>query len=204
MPPTSTKETIQVRKQRRAALPRACEACKVRKVKCDRKSPCSGCIVAGITCQGANTGVQSHPRIDKVQQLQRQFELIDDRLRKLEGRSPSRSTTAEQSPFQHERPSPTQGTTSAFYEGQSSFLNQSIEVACAADNGATNSAAVTNSFSSLRALLEVPSETGAPRARPNSSASSSLRGCLAFEVIVIVLNCIKGMHSVRCQHRICS
>ena len=42
-------ETIQERRQRLSALPRACEGCEVRKeIMCDRESPCSNYVAAGI------------------------------------------------------------------------------------------------------------------------------------------------------------
>ncbi|KAL1872322.1 hypothetical protein VTK73DRAFT_1553 [Phialemonium thermophilum] len=50
-------------------VPRACEGCRIRKIRCDRSIPCSNCRTSEITCQSAHISSNSHPKPDRVTQL---------------------------------------------------------------------------------------------------------------------------------------
>ncbi|KAL4807613.1 hypothetical protein BDV18DRAFT_151590 [Aspergillus unguis] len=136
-------ETIQDRRQRLASIPKACEACRVRKVRCDRSSPCTNCRAAGIVCQ------QNAARIDsRNPDVSRLIERLDSRLGRIEDQlKDSPEITVEAHPTR-------------LYEGSSSFTNQSAQASETAQLTAfTQGAAGTlNVLDDLNSLLQ-PSTT---------------------------------------------
>ncbi|KAF4968347.1 hypothetical protein FSARC_4293 [Fusarium sarcochroum] len=145
-------ETILARRQRLAQVPRACEACKVRKIRCDRAHPCGNCRASGIACQQAGS-VQSdtRPKTDRVAHLEEYVASLEARLAKVELRlgdkqpahSPASAPTSTSaptvpkknssvSPAASSEPSiydvaPSPAPVGGLYEGSSSFLNQSVQ-----------------------------------------------------------------------------
>ncbi|KAH7120471.1 hypothetical protein EDB81DRAFT_700705 [Dactylonectria macrodidyma] len=63
---------------------RACDACRTRKIRCDRKSPCSYCSQAKIPCIQANTRPkEKRTRILLSAQYERKIDVIDSRLEEV-------------------------------------------------------------------------------------------------------------------------
>jgi hypothetical protein len=96
----SGEETILARRARLSQVPRACEACKVRKIRCDRSQPCGNCRAAGIACQQAYSVQQSdqRPRQDnRISHLEEYVASLEARLAKVEVRldkQPAGSSTS--------------------------------------------------------------------------------------------------------------
>ncbi|KAF2452502.1 C6 transcription factor [Lineolata rhizophorae] len=124
---------------RSSFLSRACENCRLRKIRCDKAIPCSSCQTLGITCQAATRQVEPRPRMVVSGQYEKQIELIQERLRTIEMsvKEISRSSQRSQSPpredllGQSTKGSPPASITA--FEGDSSFGTSTLEASKAAD-----------------------------------------------------------------------
>lgn len=58
-------------KRRQKLVKRACDPCKIRKIKCSEVSPCSGCISAGIECTFNRTPSTRGPRTLRAKTIHR-------------------------------------------------------------------------------------------------------------------------------------
>ncbi|KAL2799262.1 hypothetical protein BJX66DRAFT_333165 [Aspergillus keveii] len=79
-------ETIEARRHRLSSVPRACEGCKIRKVRCDRTIPCANCRAAKIACRQPNQRSSRQVEADRVANLQGLVERLESRLRDVESR----------------------------------------------------------------------------------------------------------------------
>ncbi|KAL5693630.1 hypothetical protein EMGR_004630 [Emarellia grisea] len=65
---------------------RACDQCRLRKVRCDKRSPCSNCRSAGIVCR--STGAGQKPKEDRRRVLisshEKKIDSIEERLGNIE------------------------------------------------------------------------------------------------------------------------
>ncbi|KAL2862729.1 Zn(II)2Cys6 transcription factor [Aspergillus lucknowensis] len=152
-----SEETIQDRRSRLSSIPKACEACRVRKVRCDRSVPCANCRTAGIVCQQAGAQTDSRPKPDKVARLEGLIGRLDERLSRVEAQltPQSRHTTPERLT--------TGSRPTRLFEGASSFNNQSVEAAGVAQmtafsQGTGEEENLTASLDDLKSLLQ-PSST---------------------------------------------
>ncbi|KAE8348322.1 hypothetical protein BDV28DRAFT_143800 [Aspergillus coremiiformis] len=69
------------------AVRRACDQCRLRKIRCDKRSPCSNCRGSQIVCR--TTGAGQKPREPRRRvlisdQYERKIDLIEDRLARIE------------------------------------------------------------------------------------------------------------------------
>ncbi|KAL3495481.1 hypothetical protein BJX62DRAFT_233473 [Aspergillus germanicus] len=86
MSPVNAGETIEARRHRLSSVPRACEGCKIRKVRCDRTIPCANCRAAKIACRRPNQRSNRQVEADRVANLQALVERLESRLRDVEAR----------------------------------------------------------------------------------------------------------------------
>ncbi|KAL4723265.1 hypothetical protein ACLX1H_009755 [Fusarium chlamydosporum] len=106
---------------------RACDACRTRKIRCDRNSPCSHCVHAKISCTHHETRPkEKRTRILLSAQYERKIDIIDRRLEALtelmrdmktnmpsaNPPQPNQNTTPNSDP---PRQSPAQSSASAHY-----------------------------------------------------------------------------------------
>ncbi|KAL2819148.1 hypothetical protein BJX63DRAFT_382501 [Aspergillus granulosus] len=152
-------ETIQDRRQRLSAIPKACEGCRVRKVRCDRSNPCANCRIARIVCQQAGAPKpDNRAKPDKVSRLEGLIERLDERLGRIEIQlDHSRHTTPERLTVDSHP--------ARMYEGGSSFNNQSAqatEVAqiTAISQGSGGGENLNASLDDLKSLLQPPTTLG--------------------------------------------
>jgi hypothetical protein len=96
----------------RKAIKRACDGCKIRKIKCSEVSPCEGCVAIGIHCtfkKGQRTRGPRNLRAKTLQviaQTQRQHDAIDKSSKNAEcpsaaGTSSSSATSADCPPSEY-------------------------------------------------------------------------------------------------------
>ncbi|KAI1864505.1 uncharacterized protein JN550_008792 [Neoarthrinium moseri] len=92
--------------QRTNLVKRACDACKIRKVKCSETSPCRGCVASGITCTFKSVQATRGPRslraktIEKISAAQfgNEGPLAPDEARAPAGPSFNNFTDAPRAP----------------------------------------------------------------------------------------------------------
>ncbi|PGH08262.1 hypothetical protein AJ79_06048 [Helicocarpus griseus UAMH5409] len=63
---------------------RACDNCRIRKIKCDRGSPCSNCRTSESTCRTSPRVKEQRQRILISHQYEKKIEIIDQRLAGIE------------------------------------------------------------------------------------------------------------------------
>ncbi|KAL4878830.1 hypothetical protein BJY04DRAFT_194691 [Aspergillus karnatakaensis] len=155
-------ETILDRRQRLSSIPKACEGCRVRKVRCDRTSPCANCRTAGIVCQQAGAKVEARAKPDKVTRLEGLIERLDARLGRIENQltDQSRQPTPEKSTPERLA---VDSRAAPLFEGASSFNNQSAQATEVAQwtaffQGTGEGASLAASLDDLKSLLQ-PSNT---------------------------------------------
>ncbi|KAI4743747.1 hypothetical protein E4T50_05859 [Aureobasidium sp. EXF-12298] len=134
----------------RSFLQKACENCRLRKIKCDKQIPCASCQTLGIACQAAATrAVEHRPRIVVTSQYERQIALIQERLQGIES-SLKQLTQGSVVPTSSAKPEVTHSSTQSdksisIYEGESSFGSQTIQAGQLANVTATTVAGVPSS-----------------------------------------------------------
>ncbi|KAI7424855.1 hypothetical protein KC336_g7041, partial [Hortaea werneckii] len=65
--------------------PRACDACRARKVRCDKGSPCSHCKSSGSICRTTvNTNAEPRSRVNISKEYEKKIDRIGDRLANIE------------------------------------------------------------------------------------------------------------------------
>ncbi|QPC70088.1 hypothetical protein HYE68_000840 [Fusarium pseudograminearum] len=194
----SGEETILARRARLSQVPRACEACKVRKIRCDRSQPCGNCKAAGITCQQAHSIQQSErPRQDnRISNLEEYVASLEARLAKVEVRldkQPTQSTPASTDPptstpavsKQDASVSPAvssepsvydvaQTPVGNLYEGSSSFISQFQQASeeikqSAAAKTPEGQQSISESFNQLHSMLHDSSSRKPPPRGPTRS-----------------------------------
>ncbi|KAI1368129.1 hypothetical protein F5Y08DRAFT_326165 [Xylaria arbuscula] len=122
---SSAKESIRARRQRLASVPRACEACKIRKIRCDRSHPCSNCQAAGIACEQAPSVSDNRPQTtDRIAQLQDKFKRLEHRLSEVENQHKGTVTITNSTESQSQLSS---SPSTHLYQGSSSFATLSAE-----------------------------------------------------------------------------
>ncbi|KAG5297629.1 fungal specific transcription factor domain-containing protein [Histoplasma ohiense] len=63
---------------------RACDNCRIRKIKCDRGSPCSNCRIAKSVCRTSPRVREQRQRVLISHQYEKKIEIIDQRLAGIE------------------------------------------------------------------------------------------------------------------------
>ncbi|PKY03827.1 fungal-specific transcription factor domain protein [Aspergillus campestris IBT 28561] len=66
---------------------RACDQCRLRKIRCDKRSPCSNCRSSNIVCRSTGAGRKPHEQRQRVlisSQYERKIDLIEKRLGNIE------------------------------------------------------------------------------------------------------------------------
>lgn len=67
----------------RKVVKRACDGCKIRKIRCNEVAPCEGCVAAGISCTFVKHPAVRGPRklrkstLDEIAQTQKQWERLN-------------------------------------------------------------------------------------------------------------------------------
>lgn len=100
---------------RRTRLPRqdpvSCQFCRSKKLKCDRRQPCSNCSARGVTCKGVARHALHQPQDDRHQSLFPENAEILVRLKALEDTVSAMRGGALLSPQPSQQTTPTTPTT---------------------------------------------------------------------------------------------
>ncbi|KAL2823301.1 fungal-specific transcription factor domain-containing protein [Aspergillus cavernicola] len=177
---------------------RACDNCRLRKIKCDKLVPCSSCNALGVSCSAGEARPVT-PRSRPVQndEYEQKFHAIQDQL-----------NTIQQTLLQISRPSPNppaiavSGSTPARqtappFEGQSSFHHETLvardaalSAAVAARGGELNDQ-VSSALSSLKNSLDshTPAPTQETTSEPGPQAREPL---LPADIVVAVVKKVKA------------
>ncbi|USW58607.1 hypothetical protein Slin15195_G119260 [Septoria linicola] len=196
-----------------SVLPKACRNCRVRKIRCDKKYPCSSCQTSGIECRQSSNSASvsniapfSSPQpaatgnidVRGLSQSIEQINIAVQQLLTLQRKQPGGniasdrqgahgSYTVEQSDL-HE-------SDAEVHEGVSSFNSQALvagEASQALAGGHTQLLAAQEGLRSLRELVSdgSPSTDGAsPRSHPSSQTSIAKN--LQLLPIDVVLQVVK-------------
>ncbi|KAI2885964.1 transcriptional regulator family: Fungal Specific TF [Aspergillus niger] len=138
----SAQETIQERRHRLSLVPRACEGCKVRKIRCDRKIPCSNCQASKITCRHPNDRTRNQLQADRIAHLEALVDSLDKRFRDVESKlvalqSPNPNLVAQSATNQTIISAGTGHIEGChIYEGDTSFTSQSLQASRSAQDTA--------------------------------------------------------------------
>ncbi|KAE8377112.1 hypothetical protein BDV26DRAFT_264430 [Aspergillus bertholletiae] len=203
------RETIQARRHRLSVIPRACEGCKIRKVRCDRSVPCSNCQASGITCEQANPVRRSEARPRPERDLQAQIICLEERLVSLEQQLKTqgyvsehrRKTIPDEAPAASEEAALQLTGTAPVYEGISSFTGQSILASDVAQKTANSEGAgehsdLKSSLAYLKTLLQTPTRSSLTTEYRMSRAAAArslptMDHLLPIDLIIAVLQEIK-------------
>ncbi|KAK5088597.1 hypothetical protein LTR05_002817 [Lithohypha guttulata] len=145
-------------------LPKACENCRIRKIRCNRQNPCSNCETSGINCRPAAKTTEQRSRVLLSANYEKQIEQINDRLTGIEDAIKTLRLTPvspnnlpESGLSSGSDVSRSQITTPTAFEGASSFTSQAIQASQAAGRSLerlSGSAEVVDALSSLRNLVK--------------------------------------------------
>ncbi|KAH8714022.1 putative transcriptional regulatory protein C11D3.07c [Beauveria bassiana] len=99
---------------------RACDECRLRKIRCDRNPPCSHCRSAGLTCQVTSQRPKEHKdRIQVTKQYEDKIDRIESRLGDVYRLLQQASSNASSPPTQPKLASPYQSSTPMDMDGAS-------------------------------------------------------------------------------------
>ncbi|KAK4173353.1 putative transcriptional regulatory protein [Triangularia setosa] len=153
-------------------VPRACNACRTRKIGCNRESPCAHCVKAKISCiyneirprEKRARILLSHQYEQKIDHLDSRLDEILDLLRKLKTQQTSTSRTIPDVQLRAPTPNSPSGTTAT--RTQVSALPVPVAPSAAATSPASTTA--TKHVSSIH----TPTDTTAPMVEGNSSLTA--------------------------------
>ncbi|KAB8069549.1 C6 transcription factor [Aspergillus leporis] len=179
---------------------RACDNCRVRKIKCDKAVPCSSCGALGIPCRLAGVSANvSEPRRNVSGQYEQKFDAIQEQLAVINQvltQITQPSTTAAGSVSV-----PVSSTHAALpFEGQSSFHHETLlakDAALSAISTAHNTGLndhVSAALSSLKNSLanEHPFSNDRPTEAGLVSSSHATEPFLPVDLVVAVVRAVKA------------
>ncbi|KAL4809851.1 hypothetical protein BDV18DRAFT_156232 [Aspergillus unguis] len=150
-------ETIQARKSRLASVPRACEGCKIRKIRCDRTVPCANCQASKIACRHPIDKARHQAQADRIADLEAFVKRLDERLRDIEARPASHPATA--AVFSTAAADEESIDRGRLFEGDSSFTRQSLQASSSAEIAALCSATGAGDVPAIKQSLKAVRET---------------------------------------------
>ncbi|OAL57190.1 hypothetical protein IQ07DRAFT_627077 [Pyrenochaeta sp. DS3sAY3a] len=189
-------ETIQAKRQRFSDMPRACEACSVRKIRCNRTIPCSNCVAYKVVCQSPSSLPNKRSNPSTNSQMEERIAAFESRLRTIETQL-SHSTSAEPAGSQQGRRSSLPRDSLDSYEGESSFSRQLLAAGHIAENTLAGTNAVNTSLGNLYTLAETATVSEDHRFL-RSHAVNPNKMPLPFELVTDILQRIKERTPIFC------
>ncbi|KAL2861209.1 transcription factor domain-containing protein [Aspergillus lucknowensis] len=178
---------------------RACDNCRLRKIKCDKSVPCSSCNALGILCSAGGatpTPALPRPQSDEYEQrfyaIQEQLNSIQQTLLRISRSSPPTAPLAVSSPIPAKQAAPP-------FEGQSSFHHETLVARDAALSavGAARSRELNDQVSSaLSSLKDSLDNHHTPAATQGASSEEPVRQVkeplLPADLVVAVVKKVKS------------
>ncbi|KAI1454928.1 hypothetical protein F4805DRAFT_437994 [Annulohypoxylon moriforme] len=206
----------------------ACDSCKSRKTKCDRRSPCSSCVTLNIACRTTPRPSEKRQRVlisskydEAVQDVRRQLSDVKEMLNTLMlNKISTPSSTGETSEATHHTPPPmideqvpSLSKVREGYSGDTSFqshahqVKNALEAALAASellNVDTQESSATLSPQKVAELLHgaeaADTTTSIPAATPSLSSTDDLDfGKLPLPPVDLVLKLLRLTKSQKQQ-----
>ncbi|KAF5689906.1 fungal specific transcription factor factor domain-containing protein [Fusarium circinatum] len=202
---------------------RACDACRARKVRCDRESPCAHCINAKIVCVYTPVPApKKRTRILLTPQYERKIDLIDSRLERAIGlleklrpsepfndssRSPRNPRASDKAPSSVSTPA-SDSTQPKRAHGQvvkgdsslaahSAFANEFLQKVAATDSLQDSSPELCDTLDELSSILTKEAVAGHelayPHARPIQGASLPEYEMPPFKKAIALIRLAKGV-----------
>ncbi|KAI6378490.1 hypothetical protein MCOR25_002193 [Pyricularia grisea] len=142
------------------SIRRACDQCRVRKIRCDKNTPCSNCTTARRTC--SSTGIGQRPKEPRQRvlistQYERKIDQIEDRLGRIEN-------LLRQLPGLIKQASANTGPTPTTSSSSASFFDKPLPKPQQPQNVTTSGAGLSSSSSpsaERRASVAVKSDSDA-------------------------------------------
>ncbi|QSS49462.1 C6 transcription factor [Histoplasma capsulatum var. duboisii H88] len=181
---------------------RACENCRLRKIKCDKAIPCSSCGTLGVTCHAASSRLTERPPVPPSNH-ERNLGLIEDRLSAVEKSihelSHRSAATASVASLGHHSPSLSSQSSleiaTAAFEGQSSFGSATLLAKKVADLSVARVPGSKLDENVYRALLSLNSSLDkhhpAPRSSETTEVASPATSNLNLPPVAFVISLIK-------------
>ncbi|KAL4865007.1 hypothetical protein BDV12DRAFT_156654 [Aspergillus spectabilis] len=174
---------------------RACDNCRLRKIKCDKLVPCSSCNVLGIPCSagGATSVAPGTPR--QNDEYEQRFNALQEQLSSIQQTLLQISRTSPAPALAVSSPMPPRQTVPPF-EGQSSFHHETLVAREAALSAvvATRSGELNDQVSSALSSLKdsLNGHTPAPTQETSSEAARSREPLLPVDLVVAVVKKVKA------------
>ncbi|KAL4935121.1 hypothetical protein BDV06DRAFT_217654 [Aspergillus oleicola] len=192
---------------------RACDNCRLRKIKCDKSAPCSSCTVLGVPCSAggstpaagaaAGTGpppVQNNEYDQKFAAIQTQLNSIQEALQQISSSKASSASTPAPAPAPAPAESSPVRQTVPPFEGQSSFHHETLvardaalSTVVAARGGQLNDQ-VSSALSSLKSSLDRDTPGSGSGAGPNGTVNEARarEALLPVDLVVAVVKKVKA------------
>ncbi|KAL4985588.1 fungal-specific transcription factor domain-containing protein [Aspergillus falconensis] len=171
---------------------RACDNCRLRKIKCDKAAPCSSCNALGIACSAAGTPAAMPAQ--RFQAIQEQLNSIQQTLAQIARTSPvpaPASAPASAPALAESNPPASSRQTIPPFEGQSSFHHETLVardaalLAVVAARGGEFKDQVSSALLSLEDSLD--SHSPAPAQGTSSDAARAWEPLLPVDLVVAVV-----------------
>ncbi|RAK75782.1 transcription factor domain-containing protein [Aspergillus fijiensis CBS 313.89] len=178
---------------------RACDNCRIRKIKCDKTSPCSSCGTLGIPCRpvGGQSTASESPRTNIPNDYEHRFSTLQEQLatiqKTLENITRSSGSSSPVKPAREPTPS---GPTIPPFEGHSSFHHETLVARDAAYSAVDTSQNgqlgdyVSAALSSLKTSLDRHrASVTHGETQPNTQPKNQL---LPVELVIAVVKKVKA------------
>ena len=198
----------------------ACQACRKRKIRCDKLSPCSHCKSSGIPCQsseryqGARQRAQRSSRADQtIADLNKKIEQLSQHLQPAASspasspsvsiKTPNTSSTSLHDQSSSFRGLPQRRESAPSFEGDSSFnthskqATQAFEASLASTPHIQADKALSGAIQNLQSVLNPPKPGSPTQVRPDDTQESDYKELAALpmppsELVLRMLRYFKG------------
>ncbi|PHH88125.1 hypothetical protein CDD83_7945 [Cordyceps sp. RAO-2017] len=192
-------------------IPRACQNCRLRKIRCNRETPCSNCLTSNIACQsigepGAKRMVAASKASDnsssEIAALHRRLASLEQKLEKALAQDAASQTPSDEKPRGSQRIEPTRhvprANRSIPVQGDSSFDRQAYlasQIPELVSPEAAASPSVADELEALRDAIRKPMPPDGPVSERQGQARLQLE-LVPSEFVLRLLRELRGSPSL--------